>query len=475
MSVTFDDLGLVAAETLRPDNTIYDGLATIAGRFGTIIVIVDEEGRVEGVVTSGDMRKALLNGNTTNTPIAEVMNRAPVTLSASDFDREATLVKALDVLKRRAGRDLMYSMVPVIEDGGRLKGLVNVQSLAGFASGLEFPPHQHTALVVGGAGYIGSMVTRELLRGGWSVRVLDRFLYTRDSLAGLDGERLQIIEGDVKNLDDLVGTIDGVDAVVYLAELVGDPAVAEAPQTALKTNYLAVTALAHLCAYLNINRFVYTSSSSVYGATRDPELLLTEDSPTAPVSLYGKIKLLVEETVLGMAAQPNQLFAPTILRLGTVFGASYRSRFDLVVNKFVRDAWKDGRIEIFGGNQWRPQVHVRDVARAITKVVEAPLDSVRSRTFNVGGTEQNYTINALAEFARELFPELEVVHNNLVVDPRNYRINCERIREVLGFETEISVLEGMRALRDSIEAGEIADPDLSEYSNLETIQGMRAE
>ena len=130
-----------------------------------------------------------------------------------------------------------------------------------------------TVLVTGGAGFIGSVLIRKLLADNWAVRVLDLFLYGRESLAGLEGD-IDIVEGDAKNIDTLVNAVADVDAVVYLAELVGDPAVAQAPQTALKTNYLAVTALAQLCEYLNINRFVYTSSCSVYGASANPDEFL---------------------------------------------------------------------------------------------------------------------------------------------------------------------------------------------------------
>ncbi len=467
---------LVPGETLKPSSTISDALARIGDRYGAIVVIVDDAERLRGVVSSGDLRKAILNGHATDTPLEKVMNRKPVTIRRGDPDRTDRLNAVLDEIMRLYSVDnMMYAMVPVIDGGDRVQGLIDLQSLARHASDLYTPISHRRALVIGGAGYIGSMLTRQLLEEGWSVRVLDRFLYTQDSLAGLGEDKVEILRGDVKNIDVIVGAIEGVDAVIYLAELVGDSTVSIAPRTALKTNYLAVTALAHLCTYLNINRFIYTSSCSVYGASSSPDVFLTEESPTAPVSLYGKMKLLVEEAVLSTARLPNQLFAPTILRIGTVFGFSHRPRFDLVVNTFVKNACKSGKIELFGGNQWRPQVHVGDVAQAIVQVFNAPLDTVRSQIFNIGSTAQNYTIDALGDFAKEVFPDLEIIHKDAMADPRNYRVNCDKIRDLLGFETEITVLDGMKELKDAIESGKVGDPDDPQYSNYQTIQDLAFE
>jgi nucleoside-diphosphate-sugar epimerase len=438
-------------------------------------VIVDDDDRLCGVVSPGDLRKAILNGHNADTPLRTVMNSAPVSIGHDQLNKEASVNAVLAEFRRLYTAGMMYALAPVIDNDGRVLGLIDLQSLAQNASEPGLPVSHRRVLVIGGAGYIGSMLTRQLLGDGWSVRVLDQFLYSQDSLAGLDDKRIEIVKGDVKNIDTVVDAIDRVDAVVYLAELVGDPAVSIAPQTALKTNYLAVTALAHLCAYLNINRFVYTSSSSVYGASRTPDEFLSELSPTAPVSLYGKIKLLVEESVLSMVRQPNRLFAPTVLRLGTVFGLSHRARFDLVVNTLIKNAHTSGRIELFGGNQWRPQVHVADVGRAITKVLDAPLDAVRAQIFNVGGTKHNHTIDALGEMVKQVYPTVTVIRKNVETDPRNYRVNCDKIRDVLGFEPEMSVLDGMIELKGALEAGRIDDADEPRYSNFQTVQGLAFE
>lgn len=468
-------VALVPGDTLGRDETIGAALARMGGRYGTIILVVDEAGRLEGIASAGDLRKAILRGHGLTTPLAEVMNTDPVTIKADRIRHQAGLGEVLDRLRKRySAAPMMYAMVPVVDEDGRPHGLIDLQSLSRVTE-LGFTVSPRSALVIGGAGFIGSMLTRKLIEGGWSVTVLDSFLYGTDSLEGLDDlnpGRLRVIRGDVRNIDTMVEAVSGVDAAIYLAELVGDPAVSMAPQMALKTNYLAATALAHLCAYLNVNRFVYTSSCSVYGASADPEALLTELSPTAPVSLYGKMKLLVEEAILATATQPNRLFAPTILRLGTVFGLSHRARFDLVVNTLVKEACKHGRIRLFGGDQWRPQVHVSDVARAILQVLEAPLDRVRAETFNVGSTDQNHTIAELGVFAAEVFPGLEVIREADASDPRSYRVSCDKIRDALGFHTEISVPDGMKELKSAIGSGRITDLDAPRYSNHLTVRDL---
>jgi nucleoside-diphosphate-sugar epimerase len=176
-----------------------------------------------------------------------------------------------------------------------------------------------------------------------------------------------------------------------------------------------------------------------------------------------------------MARRPNQLFAPTILRLGTVYGCSPRARFDLVVNTLTKHAATRGAIDLFGGDQWRPHVHVGDVARAIVSVLDAPLDSVRAEIFNVGDSEQNYTINAIGDLVAESFPEMTVNRLNTSVDPRNYRVDCAKLHEVLDFEIETNVAAGVRELKAALESGDLGDLDQPGYSNLQTVQDLAFE
>ncbi len=465
---------LMPASKLKAENTIHDALDIIEDRYWMIVVIVDEKDKICGVASAGDLRKAILNGSSVYASLSSVMNKNPVSIKVGQLRNVKSVNRVLDDLRKRYGSiTMLYAMVPVVSEEERVLGLISLESLTSYTSSPEIKAHRRTVLVVGGAGYIGSVLTRILLESGWSVRVLDKLLYSQDSLKGLQDDRFTLIKGDAGNIDDIVTTVENVDAVVYLAELVGDPACSFAPQSTLKTNYLAVTSMAHLCSHLNINRFVYTSSCSVYGASKNLDDLLSEESSVEPISLYARIKALVEQSILSVCNLPNQLFAPTILRLGTVFGHSYRPRFDLVVNTFVKNALQKGIIEVFGGEQWRPNVHVRDVGQAILRVLNAPMEKVRAQVFNVGSNELNYPIGDLAKIAKEVFPEVKIVKKKNVVDDRNYRVSFTKIEKVLGSQGMVGIKEGMMELKKALEQNELADLDAAKYSNFKMLQELK--
>lgn len=466
------DQRLIPVARLGQRATVRDALELIAGNSWSIAAVVDAENRLTGIVSAGDLRRSLLQGRPVSAPIETVMNREPICIVEHELGDHQAVNRVADMLKVRYGdASILYAFVPVVSKGHDLLGLLSLDTLLMAGKAPPTPSPRRTVLIVGGAGYIGSVLTRLLLAMGWQVRVLDKLLYTEDSLCGLEPKSFSLIKGDALNIDTLVQAIEDVDAVVYLAELVGDPACSLAPQTALKTNYLAVTAIAHLCSHLNINRFVYMSSCSVYGASKNPEALLTEESPLEPVSLYARTKCLAEQAILLVRNLPNPLFAPTILRLGTVFGHSFRPRFDLVVNTFVKNAWQNGVIEVMGGEQWRPNVHVSDVARAISATLEAPLEKVRGETFNVGGNAQNHTINELAELAREVFPGLKIVQRGHAVDKRNYRVDFSKIERTLGYKASVSVKQGMLELKTALEACGLS-PDESRFSNMKRLEEL---
>lgn len=471
---------LINAKNLTANASIRDGFEMIAGIFGMIVTIVDDREMLLGIVTDGDLKKALLAGQSIDTELSEVMNSRPVVVMLESLNDQGIADQLSNSLRNNGVDPEDYGDrfgVPVVNQDRKVMGLTTLEILRSFVPGHDnelLLPHQKihsgspTVLVVGGGGYIGSILIEKLLARDWSVKVLDRFIYTRSVIKKFSEEkRLTIIEGDVCDLNIQVEAISKVDCVVFLAEIVGDPSCEFVPEVALKTNYLAVSSMATLCAHLHINRFVYTSSCSVYGATSDPNSLLDEGSVVNPVSHYARMKVASEKALF---SQMSQLFSPTVLRLATVFGWSHRPRFDLVVNTFARDAYKKKYLTVYGGEQWRPNVHVADVAEAIIRVIEAPIDKVSRQVFNVGSNAANYTIEQLARLAAKANPECRVNIEKSAVDLRNYRVDFTKLKAELGYEPTTSVLQGLEELRNAFDTNVIGDLDSIEYSNIEFLK-----
>lgn len=321
-------------------------------------------------------------------------------------------------------------------------------------------------LVVGGAGYVGSIVVRQLLDAGHKVRVLDRLVYGYAAIEDvLNHPNFQLIVGDCRNIQTVVRAVKGTSTIIDLAAIVGDPACEEDRQTALETNYAATRMLIEVAKGFRIRRFLFASSCSVYGATDE---LADETSPVRPISLYAQTKVDSEQALL--RAQ-NEYFSPTILRFATVFGFSYRPRFDLVVNLLSAKAHQEGSITIFNGTQWRPFIHVRDVAAAVVHVMNAPLGLVSGQIFNVGSPDLNYTLTDVANKIREQFPDtrVEEVENS---DRRNYRVSFKKIQSQLGFDCVWSLEEGIRELKQAFIDGKVADYRDISYDNKKFLKAV---
>lgn len=458
---------------LIEENTIADAFSAINGRVGMVVTVVDREDRLRGVVSEGDLRRAILSGNALTTPLNKIMNAAPVTISIQDLGNESKYNKVIDQIYQcyGSGGQGQYATIPIVDENLKVLGLIMPEMLytrefLDISSGKNGAAKPYV-LVVGGAGFIGSVCVRKLLAKGWRVRVLDSMMYRQKSLDDIKDDNFFLLRGDVTNINDIVGSIDDINAVVYLAELVGDAACAHRPERALKTNYLSVANIAHLCSYLNVNRFIYASSCSVYGGSKDPDKLLTEDSELNPISHYGRMKILAEQALMNME---NPLFSPTILRLATVFGYSYRPRFDLVINSFAKNAFFKKEIEVFGGEQWRPNVHVGDVANAIITVLESPIDKVAGQIFNVGSISGNYRIKEIADLVLKIFPDTHLTHNSKTTDQRNYRVDFAKIEKAIGYRAKFCVIDGLKELKGVFERKEITNPDDPSYSNIEAIK-----
>jgi nucleoside-diphosphate-sugar epimerase len=212
-----------------------------------------------------------------------------------------------------------------------------------------------------------------------------------------------------------------------------------------------------------IKHFVFASSCSVYGAT---DLLMDENSHVQPVSLYGQTKVDSEEALLEAHTDG---FYPVILRLATVFGLSYRPRFDLVVNLLTARACKEGTITVCNGTQWRPFIHVRDVAVGIARVLDAPLSAIRGEIFNLGDTRMNHQFSEVADKILAVFPTTKVLHMENS-DRRNYRVSFDKIRRHLGFECTLGLNHGIQELRRALEQKQVLDYRDASYYNLEFLK-----
>jgi nucleoside-diphosphate-sugar epimerase len=318
-----------------------------------------------------------------------------------------------------------------------------------------------TVLVTGGAGYIGSILTRGLLASGRKVVVADALFFGGESL--LDLVALPSFAFSRTDITD-AGALESLfkryrfDTVIHLASIVGDPACQAQPELAARTIWDGSRVVFELCERHSVARFVFASTCSNYGKMAT-DAMLDEEAPLRPVSLYAELKVRFEEYLLGRSTQVGF----TILRFATVYGLSLRPRFDLTVNEFVRDAIVRGELEIYGPQFWRPYCHVRDIVRAVGFVLESERDAIAGRVFNVGSNEENYQKRMIAEEISRQIP-VKLVYVDKDEDPRDYRVNFDRIR-ALGFRVEKRLDEGIAEIADAIRSGLVVDPYAANYRN----------
>ena len=343
---------------------------------------------------------------------------------------------------------------------------------------LQQPEHESTTLpvskassprvlAIGGAGYIGSALIPQLLHAGYTVRVLDSLIFGKDAIAEYaDDPHVELLEGDFRRVDQLVAAMQDVDVVVHLGGLVGDPACAVDEELTIEINLSATRAVAELAKAHGVEKFIFASTCSVYGASDE---ILDERSMLRPVSLYAKSKI-ASERVLHEVSESH--FQPTILRFGTVYGLSGRTRFDLVVNLLTAKAATDGVITVFGPDQWRPFVHVSDVALAILCAIQAPMSVTAGRVYNVGSNDQNITLGQLGRRVREHVPSAELLVSDGDGDTRNYRVNFDRIADELKFAPQWTLDEGIEQILEALKSQALGDYAAEEYSNVKVVQSL---
>jgi nucleoside-diphosphate-sugar epimerase len=318
-------------------------------------------------------------------------------------------------------------------------------------------------VVTGGAGYVGALVVDELLTAGRRVRVLDALIHGQEDVArSLEERGAEVIRGDVRDRDTRREALDGTHTVVHLAAIVGDPACASDPETSRDVNVEATRAIVEEARMAGVERFIFASTCSNYGRMSDSTVAVDEDGELAPVSLYAEQKVAIERMLLG---EDLGNLRPTCLRLATVYGIAPRMRFDLTLNEFTLDLWAGRTLEVFGRQFWRPYVHVRDAARGVKAALESPDARVAGRVFNVGRSGENYRkLDLVEEVRRQLGRgDVEYVHRD--EDPRDYKVSFDRIRDVLGFQTRMTVPDGVAEVISALDRGRFQDPFDSRYRN----------
>jgi len=307
-------------------------------------------------------------------------------------------------------------------------------------------------LVTGGAGYIGSTLLRLLLEKGYDVVCLDRLFFGYDSIKDIE-DQIKVVKDDVRWFDPSI--LNGVDAVFDLAALSNDPSGELDPQKTLDINYKGRVRVAKLSKKHGVKRYVLASSCSVYGFQ---EGILTEQSSVNPLTTYAKANVLAEKEVLPLA---DDSFFVTVLRQATVYGFSYRMRFDLAINGMVLSLFKNGRLRIMrDGTQWRPFVHVKDTSRAFIEVMEADKEVVNGQIFNVGSNNQNFQIFDLAKLVAESCGLPFVYEWYGSPDKRSYKVSFDKIAKVLGFKPKYTPREGAREVFDALRDGRLSGDDL---------------
>jgi nucleoside-diphosphate-sugar epimerase len=320
-------------------------------------------------------------------------------------------------------------------------------------------------LVTGGAGYIGSVLVRQLLNKGFSVRVLDSLKFGGEALYDVMlNSNFEFIRGDIRNEKDVSAALKGIDAIAHLAAIVGDPACKKFSDEANETNWSASIKLFEKAEASGVKKFVFASTCSNYGKMPDPNSFVTESSPLNPVSLYAELKVKFEKYLLEERKGSN--ICSTSLRFSTVYGYSPRIRFDLTVNEFTRNATINGEQEIWGPQFWRPYCHVDDLARSVVLVLESADEKVRANVFNVGSTEENYNKGMIIEEVCKVVPGVKVNYVESSEDPRDYRVNFDKIKNELGYTITKTVPQGIDEIYKLVRSGIITDPFDKKFSNV---------
>lgn len=326
----------------------------------------------------------------------------------------------------------------------------------------DLPKH---ILVTGGAGYIGSRLVELLLKQNYRVRVLDNLTFGGSALEEFKHHpEFDFCLGDITDAEDIEEALEEIDTIVHLAAIVGDPTCNKFPELAQKVNRDGSKLLIDMADEEEIDRFIFASTCSNYGKMPDPNGMVDETTELHPVSLYAELKVETEKYLLEL----NSDMTAVCLRFATAYGLSERMRFDLTINEFTRDLAMSNRLEVFGEQFWRPYCHISDLSRAIISAIEAPADVIAHQAFNVGANDQNFQKKAIVEHILKKIPEKHelISYVKKDEDPRDYRVNFDKIKNLLGYQLTRTIDNGIDEVLAAINGNHFSDPYDIIYSNL---------
>jgi len=320
-------------------------------------------------------------------------------------------------------------------------------------------------LITGGAGYVGSMLVSELLKKNYKVTVIDLMIYGRKVLK--KNKNLKIFKGDIRNQKLLKKIIKGQDLVIHLACISNDPSFELNPKLGRSINLDAFEPLVRISKLNNVKRFIYASSSSVYGIKKVKNV--KEDMKLKPLTNYSKFKADCEKILNKYASKD---FIVTTVRPATVCGFSKRQRLDLVVNILSNLAFHKREITIFGGNQLRPNIHIKDMVRVYLMLIDAPSNKINKETFNVGG--KNQTVMNLAKDVKKVMGNDVKLKKTQTNDNRSYHISSNKIFKKLGFRTRYTVRDAVKDLKLVFKKKKLTNPLKNKnYFNIKRMQSIK--
>lgn len=311
-------------------------------------------------------------------------------------------------------------------------------------------------ILVGGAGYIGRVVSRKLTNSGYEVTAFDNLIYSQEnSVQHIKNKNLyKFVYGDVREYDKINSLIKKFDIVIILSGLVGDPITKKYKDEAFEINNKSIINIINSCKDSNVERLLFISTCSNYGLLSDKEFA-KEETTLNPLSDYAKEKINIEKFILSLKNKVN--FSPTILRFATAFGLSPRMRFDLTVNQFTREIYLNKKILIYDPQTWRPYCHVEDFANLIHLVINSDKDKIDFEIFNAGDQKNNFNKIGIVNLIKKYIPKFEINYKENGGDARNYKVDFNKVKKKLGFVADYSVDKGISEIIEVLKKGKFAD------------------